>query len=86
MRACRWTTYGLERRRRAKLVKREVAEAAKDGTARMVKVAIDPDDVFACRVRGEDVTVITTDGQRLYRAAAGRRRQGRQVKNIPLPG
>lgn len=49
----------------AKLVKREVAEAAKDGTARMVKVAIDPDDVFACRVRGEDVTVITTDGQRL---------------------
>lgn len=51
----------------AKLVKRQVPELAEDGTpsGKLVDAPIEADDVFAVRVRGNAVTVITTDGRKL---------------------
>lgn len=50
----------------AKLVKRSVP-VMKDGkpTGEHKDVPIKADEVFACRVRDQDVTVITVDGQKL---------------------
>lgn len=51
----------------AKLVKRLVPELDKDGkpTGKDVEVALKPAEVFANRVRGDVLTVVTTDGQKL---------------------
>lgn len=51
----------------AKLVVREVAEK-KDGkpTGKTVKSQVKPDEVFACRVRDGEVTVVTTAGEKLF--------------------
>lgn len=51
----------------AKLVKRQTPELAEDGTptGKLVDAAVQPDEVFAVRVRDTGVTVITTRGERL---------------------
>ena len=51
----------------AKLVKRTAPELDKEGrpTGKDVEVALNADEVFAHRVRGDVLTVVTTDGQKL---------------------
>lgn len=51
----------------AKLVKRLVPEIGKDGkpTGETVEKEVGVDEVFANRVRGDEITVVTTDGQKL---------------------
>lgn len=51
----------------AKLVRREVPEVGKDGkpTGKMVDKAVAAAEVFAVAVRGDVVTVVTTDGRKL---------------------
>lgn len=51
----------------AAAVFREIPEIDKDGkpTGKMVKKPVEADEVLACRLRDEALTVITTDGQKL---------------------
>lgn len=57
----------LEPAAAAKLVGREVPVLDKDGkpTGKTERKAIGASEVFACRVRDTDVTVITTSGEKL---------------------
>lgn len=52
----------------AKLVAREVPATDKDGkpTGEKKKVPVKADEVLASKVRGDQVTVVTTDGQKLF--------------------
>lgn len=51
----------------AKLVKRTAPETDKDGkpTGKDREIAVRPDEVLSCAVRGSTVTVVTVDGQKL---------------------
>jgi hypothetical protein len=51
----------------AKLVKRIAPELDKEGkpTGKDIEVEVKADEVFANRVRGDVLTVVTTDGQKL---------------------
>lgn len=52
----------------ARLVRREVPELGRDGkpTGKMVECPVSAVDVFAVAVREGQVTVVTTDGQKLF--------------------
>lgn len=54
----------------AKRVKRTViSKDAKSGEMVESEVAVKSDEVLACAVRGADLVVVTTDGQKLVGAA-----------------
>jgi len=61
------TAVSLTAAEAAKAVKRQVPVTAKDGgpTGETKAAAVSPDEVLSWSVRGNAVTVVTTDGQKL---------------------